>query len=169
MRAIICGDTHIGAVFGLGKNNGRGGNTRIDDYEKSLNYIIDYAIESEADIFIQTGDLFEVRNPTPEHIEIADRAIKKLSDHHIFTIIIMGNHDYKKMGEGFTSSISSLPAKNYPNVRLLLEPENITYTNKHGKVANLFMVPYRDKRMYSGVNQKEYVESFNEHISLLFG
>ena len=31
MRAVICGDTHIGAIFGLGKNNGRGGNTRVDD------------------------------------------------------------------------------------------------------------------------------------------
>jgi len=168
MRAVICGDTHIGAIFGLGKNNGNGGNTRIDDYERSLNYIVDYAIKTEADIFIQTGDLFEVRNPTPEQIEIADRAIKKLSDNHIFTIIIMGNHDYKKTGETFTSSISSLPAKNYSNVRLLLEPENIVYTNKNGNKANLFMIPYRDKRMYAGSNQKEYVESFNTHISSLF-
>lgn len=168
MRAVICGDTHIGAIFGLGKNNGMGGNTRVDDYERSLNYIVDYAIRTEADIFIQTGDLFEIRNPTPEQIEIADRAIKKLSENHIFTVIIMGNHDYKKTGETFTSSISSLPAKNYSNVRLLLEPENIVYTNRNGDKANLFMVPYRDKRMYSGANQKEYVESFNSHISSLF-
>jgi len=168
MRAVICGDTHIGAIFGLGKNNGRGGSTRVDDYERSLNYVIDHAIKSEADIFIQTGDLFEVRNPTPEHIEIADRAIKRLSDNHIFTIIIMGNHDYKKMGDTFTSSIVSLPAKNYSNVRLLLEPENISYTNKYGQTVNLFMIPYRDKRMYSGANQKEYVDSFNGHIAKLF-
>lgn len=168
MRAVICGDVHIGAIFGLGKNNGTGGNTRVDDYERSLNYIVDYTINTEADIFIQTGDLFEIRNPTPEQIEIADRAIKKLSDNHIFTVIIMGNHDYKKTGETFTSSISSLPAKNYSNVRLLLEPENIVYTNKNGDKANLFMIPYRDKRMYPGPNQKECVESFNSHISSLF-
>ena len=31
MRAIICGDVHIGAVFGLGGGNGSGGNTRVDD------------------------------------------------------------------------------------------------------------------------------------------
>lgn len=168
MKAIICGDVHIGAVFGLGKTNDNGGNTRIDDYEKTLTNIVNYAISSGAEIFIQTGDLFEIRNPTPEHIEIADRAIRKLSDNHIFTIVIMGNHDYKKMGHGFTSSISSLPSRSYPNVRLLLEPENIIFTNRDGKKANLFMIPYRDKRMYSGSNQKEIVEAYNQHISGLF-
>jgi DNA repair exonuclease SbcCD nuclease subunit len=89
MKAIICGDVHIGAVFGLGKTNSTGGNTRIDDYETTLNNIIDYTISSGAEVFIQTGDLFETRNPTPEHIEIADRAIRRLSDNHIFTIIIL--------------------------------------------------------------------------------
>ncbi len=168
MKAVICGDVHIGAIFGLGKTNQSGGNTRIDDYEKTLNNIIDYTIENEIEVFIQTGDLFEVRNPTPEHIEIADRAIKRLSDAHIFTIIIMGNHDYKKMGSGFTSSISSLPARNYPNVRLLLEPENIVFTNKSGAKANLFMIPYRDKRMYDGQSQMEIVNNFNIEIKQLF-
>lgn len=28
MKAIICGDVHIGAVFGLGKTNQNGGNTK---------------------------------------------------------------------------------------------------------------------------------------------
>ena len=44
MRVVVCGDSHIGATFGLGKSNGSGGNTRVDDYEKSLNYIVDYCI-----------------------------------------------------------------------------------------------------------------------------
>ena len=52
MRAVICGDTHIGAVFGLGRPNGLGGNTRVDDYEATLNSIIDYTISSKADIMI---------------------------------------------------------------------------------------------------------------------
>jgi len=168
MKAIICGDVHIGAVFGLGKTNSTGGNTRIDDYETTLNNIIDYTISSGAEVFIQTGDLFETRNPTPEHIEIADRAIRRLSDNHIFTIIIMGNHDYKKIGHSFTSAITSLPSRNYPNVRLIVEPENIIFTNKNGVKANLFMIPFRDKRMYPGKNQKEIVDSFNEHIKDLY-
>lgn len=169
MKTLICGDTHIGAVFGLGKGNGSGGNTRVDDYEKSLSYVVDFAIDNNVDVFVQTGDLFEVRNPTPEHINIADRLIKKLSDHNILTIIIMGNHDYKKMGDSFTSSILSLPSKNYPNVRLLIEPEIISCSNKNGENQSILLIPYRDRRMYAGNTSKEYTESFNQHIESLSG
>ena len=79
MRVIVCGDSHIGAVFGLGKPKKDGGNTRVDDYEKSLNSIIDYAIDSSADIFVQTGDIFDSRTPSSENMEVVNRAFKKLS------------------------------------------------------------------------------------------
>tara|TARA_B100000131_G_scaffold323209_1_gene380535 strand:+ start:6257 stop:7426 length:1170 start_codon:yes stop_codon:yes gene_type:complete len=164
MRAIICGDTHIGAVFGLGGPNGAGGNTRVDDYENSLNSIIDYAIETKADIFIQTGDLFEHRNPAPEHIKIVDKAFKRLSNANIATFVIMGNHDYKKTGSTFTSSISSLSSSEYPNVRMLLEPEVIQFHNSENQGVNLLLVPYRDKRMYKGDSVKEQSDAYNDHI-----
>jgi exonuclease SbcD len=167
MKTIICGDTHIGAVFGLGRANGSGGNTRVDDYERSLNFIIDYAIQNEVDVFIQTGDLFEVRNPTTEHIQIADRAIKRLSDANIFTAIIMGNHDYRKTGDSYTSALATMQANSYKNVRILLKPESIIYSNKSGDSQAMLLIPYRDKRMYLGSGAKESTDLFNEHIKEL--
>ena len=167
MRAIICGDTHNGAVFGLGGPNGKGGNTRVDDYENSLNSIIDYCINTNADIFIQTGDLFETRNPTPEQIKIVDKALKRLSNANIATFVIMGNHDYKKTGSTFTSSISSLSSAEYTNVRMLLEPEVIHFSNKKKEGANLLLIPYRDKRMYSGSSVKACSEGYDSHVMSL--
>ena len=167
MRAIICGDTHIGAVFGLGRPNGHGGNTRVDDYEATLNKIIDYTIESKADIFIQTGDLFEHRDPSPQHMSIVDRALKRLSNANIATFVIMGNHDYKKSGTEFTSSITSLGASEYPNVRMLLEPELVEVCNSKNEIVNLLLIPYRDKRMYEGSNIREQTANFNSHIESL--
>ena len=164
MKTIICGDTHIGAVMGLGRPNGSGGNTRVDDYEKSLNFIIDYAIENKVDVFIQTGDLFEVRNPTTEHIQIADKCIKRLSDANIFTVIIMGNHDYRKTGDTFTSALATMQANSYRNVRILLEPEVISYANKKGDAQSMLLVPYRDKRMYPAQGTKEATDLFNAHM-----
>ena len=93
MRIVICGDTHIGAVFGLGNPMPDGINTRVRDYEESLNYIIDYCISEKVDVFVQTGDIFESRNPLPEHMQIVDSAVKRLSNVGISTIIMMGNHD----------------------------------------------------------------------------
>ncbi len=167
MRAVICGDTHIGAVFGLGRPNGKGGNTRVDDYEKTLNSIIDHTIDSGADIFIQTGDLFEHRDPSPQHMKIVDKALKRLSNANIATFVIMGNHDYKRSGSEFTSAISSLAACEYPNVRMLLDPEVVEVCNSKNEKVNLLLIPYRDKRMYSGSNIREQSASYNDHIKEL--
>ena len=165
MKVIVCGDVHFGAGNGLGKLEA-GMHTRLADYQKSFDYCVDYAIHTKAAVFIQTGDLFETRNPTPEQILVADKAIKKLSDHGITTIIIMGNHDYKKNGSSYTSSILSLPSKNLPNVRLCIEPENIVLSENEEDI-NIFLVSYRDKKMYDG-EQKEIVNNFNSHMRDLF-
>ena len=110
MKIAICGDVHFGAIFGLGVPNGKGGNTRLDDYERTFNHIVDICIERKIDAFVQTGDLFEKRNPSPIEIGIADRCIRRLSSANIPTFIIMGNHDYKRHAGTYTSSLSSLPA-----------------------------------------------------------
>lgn len=168
MRAIICGDVHIGAVFGLGRQKDNGGNTRVDDYEVTLNHIVDYAIATKADMFIQTGDLFETRSPSPEHMEIADRAIKKLADANIAAMVIMGNHDYRRSGDTFTSAISALSAKDCPRVRLILSPQTLTLKNKANVGANILLIPYRDKRMYDGSNDNRVSsKNFNEHIRMM--
>lgn len=154
MKVVICGDSHIGAVFGLGGPNGKGGNTRIDDYEKTLNYIVDYCIENKVDVFVQTGDAFDKRNPTAEQLEVFNRALKKLSTHNIFSVVIMGNHDYKKTGPTFVSSITSLSARDLPNVRTVLHPEIISLSDGR-ETLNLLLMPFRDRKLYAGNNTKE--------------
>jgi exonuclease SbcD len=154
MRIVICGDTHIGAVLGLGGPNGSGGNTRVDDYEKTLNSIVDYAIETEADAFVQTGDVFDFRNPEPEHISVVNRCIRKLSNSGITSIWIMGNHDYKRSGNSWRSAITSLAAKDYPNTRIILNPEIVEITSNNEK-SSLLLMPFRDRRMYEGSSCEE--------------
>ena len=167
MRIIVCGDSHIGAVFGLGRSKKDGGNTRIDDYKKTLDSIINYTIESGADVFVQTGDIFDSRNPSPENMSIVNNAFKKLSKNNITSIVIMGNHDYRKSGKGFTSSISSLSAKDLPNVRVVLDPQIVRVSNDNNESTNLLLLPYRDKRMYSGDTLEERCGKYNAHIESL--
>jgi len=169
MRIVICGDTHIGAIFGLGRSNQTGGNTRIDDYASTFNYIVDYCILNKVDAFVQTGDLFEHRAPSTEHMEIANACIKRLSIANIATFILMGNHDFKKTGDTFTSAITSLSAKDFPNVRMVLEPQVASIQNEDGDSANLLLLPFRDKKMYPGNSTQECSEKYEEHIQELIG
>jgi exonuclease SbcD len=166
MRVVICGDTHVGAVFGLGKKAKDGVNTRVRDYESSLNHIIDYCISEKVDVFVQTGDVFDSRNPLPEHMKIVDSAARRLSNAGISTIIMMGNHDYKRSGKDFSSSISLLASKDYSNVRMVLTPEIIEVSNGSDSV-NIFLMPYRDKRMYDGDSCERASLGYNNHVKSL--
>lgn len=164
MRVIICGDTHIGAIFGLGGSNGRGGNTRVDDYEKTLNHIVEHAIDTGADAFIQTGDAFESRTPSPEYMGVMDRALKRLSMANITSVVIMGNHDYRSSGVMFSSAISSLGSKDLPNVRIVLDPQVLTLVNDKEEGVNIALIPYRDKKMYSGISTEEISKEYDKHV-----
>lgn len=167
MRIVIVGDTHIGAIFGLGKPNGAGSNTRVDDYAETLNYIVNYCIENNIAVFVQTGDVFESRKPSPEHLAIIDSAAKKLSNAGITNIWLMGNHDYIRTStEEFTSSIVNLGAKDYPNVRIVLEPTILNIEDENGS-ANLILLPYRDKRMYSEGSIESASFGYEKHVKKL--
>lgn len=163
MKVVICGDTHIGAIFGLGRSKPEGGNTRVDDYEATLNHIVDYCIDNKVDLFIQTGDAFESRNPSPEHMSIFNNALRRLSLAGVASAVLMGNHDYRRSGNTFTSSISSLAAVYYPNVKIALEPE-ILELKKNGEHLQVVLVPYRDRKMYDGSTTEEDSLLYTEEV-----
>nr|BDD46183.1 nuclease SbcCD subunit D [bacterium] len=167
MRIIICGDTHIGAVFGLGKSNGRGGNTRVDDYEATLNHIVDYTISTGADVFVQAGDVFDVRNPEAEHVAIVTRCIRKLSDAGVTSVWIMGNHDYKRFGESYTSAITSLSAGDHPNTRIILRPEILEIVSETKEKASIVLMPFRDRRMYAGQTTEQDSLLYEQEVKSL--
>ena len=148
MKVAIVGDTHFGAVFGLGKPNDSGGNTRIDDYENTFNYIIDYCIENDVKVLVQTGDLFEDRKPTGPALMAADRCLRRLSANGIRTYIIMGNHDYIRFPGGFSSILEAIPANNYPKVSIYTKPQSPKVSIGGDKI-NLVLVPFQKTKKLS--------------------
>lgn len=166
MKLVICGDTHIGAVYGLGQTKPDGGNTRIDDYEKTLNNIVDYCIDNSVDLFVQTGDAFDSRNPSPEHMSVFNSALRRLSKAGIASAVIMGNHDYRRSGNTFTSAISELAGKHYPNVRIVLEPQ-VLEIKKGEDLSQVILLPYRDRKMYEGNSTEEDSLLYEEEVKSL--
>lgn len=164
MKVVICGDTHIGAVFGLGSSKVEGGNTRVDDYSRTLNYIADYCIKNNVDVFIQTGDVFDSRNPSPEHMDIFNNVLRKLSMAGVSSGIIMGNHDYRRSGNTFSSAISSLSSKHYSNIKIALEPE-IIEIKKDNDSLNILLLPYRDRKIYGTGNTKSDSIQYEKEVS----
>lgn len=66
---------------------------RVIDFLKSLDTIIDTAIDEKVDLVIFAGDAYKDRNPAPTFQREWGRRIIRLSKASIPTILLVGNHD----------------------------------------------------------------------------
>lgn len=164
MKIAILGDVHIGASHGLGKKNKDGTNSRSDDYKATLDWVASYCLENDVDVLVQTGDLFEHRNPSRQDMDLAEDFLKKMSAYGITTQVIMGNHDYKKSGTTYTSSLQNLSIDGHPEVSVYINPDVVHYINPLGERVNIVLMPFRDKRFYESKSLPEKTYEFNQEI-----
>ncbi|MDH5508261.1 MAG: metallophosphoesterase, partial [Anaerolineae bacterium] len=66
---------------------------RVMDFLKSLDTIIDAAVDEKVDLVIFAGDAYKDRNPAPTFQREWGRRIMRLSNAGIPTILLVGNHD----------------------------------------------------------------------------
>ena len=91
---IHTADIHFG-VENYGKIDPKTGiHSRLLDFEKALNFCIDYTIAQNADFFIFSGDAYKTANPSPTQQKLLMRCLFRLYEHKIPVIIIVGNHDH---------------------------------------------------------------------------
>lgn len=164
MKIAVLGDVHLGSSHGLGKKTNKGTNTRAEDYKNTLDWVADYCFDNSVDVLIQTGDLFEHRNPSRHDFDTAESFLKKMSAYGITTMVIMGNHDYVKSGLSYTSALQNLSIGGLPEVSVYLHPDNVEFVNSLGEKANLILMPFRDKRMYKSKSIEEKTLEFNREI-----
>ena len=67
--------------------------TRLLDFEKALNFCIDYAIEKEIDFFLFAGDAYKTAHPTPTQQKLLLQCFLRLYKANIPVVIVVGNHD----------------------------------------------------------------------------
>jgi DNA repair protein SbcD/Mre11 len=93
IRFIHTADIHFGM-----ENYGRidpktGIHSRLLDFEKALNFCIDYALENTIDFFLFSGDAYKTIHPSPTQQRLLMRCFLRLYKADIPIIIIVGNHD----------------------------------------------------------------------------
>jgi len=93
MKILHFADTHIDAVQSGRWDPETGLPVRAMDFLKSLDTIVDTAIEEKVDLVLFAGDAYKDRNPTPRYqTEFASR-ILRLEKAEIQTFLLVGNHD----------------------------------------------------------------------------
>ena len=68
--------------------------SRLLDFKKSFEFMVDYAIRENLDLFVFAGDAYKNSYPTPTHQRVLIKLFLKLLHHGIPVVIIVGNHDH---------------------------------------------------------------------------
>jgi len=95
---------------------------RVLDFLKSLDTIVDTAINERVDMVIFAGDAYKDRSPAPTFQREWGRRIIRLSQARIPTLLLVGNHDLSPAA-GRAHAIHEFDTLQVPYIRVLPKPE----------------------------------------------
>ena len=115
MRILHFADLHIGV-----ENYGRidpntGLSSRLGDFLRSYDELVDYAIDEGIDLVLFAGDAYKSRDPSQTHQREFARRIARLSAAGIPTFLLVGNHDTPQVIAQATA-LEIFPTLNVANV-----------------------------------------------------
>jgi DNA repair protein SbcD/Mre11 len=95
---------------------------RVLDFLKSLDFIIDAAIDEKVDLVIFAGDAYRDRTPSPTYQREWGRRIIRLSKAGIRTLLLVGNHDMSP-ALGRAHAVQEFETLEIPHVTVLSQPQ----------------------------------------------
>lgn len=103
-KILHLSDLHLGSGFTHGRINPETGlNTRFEDFVATLGRCIDRAIAEPVDLVLFGGDAFPDATPAPYIQQAFAQQFRRLTEAHIPTLLLIGNHDQHSQGAGGAS------------------------------------------------------------------
>lgn len=95
MKFIHLSDAHLDSPFlGLSFLPSNQFNQIKQTTEISFKRSVDYAIEEKVDLFLIAGDTFDSIHPSPRSQVFLAQQLRRLVEHEIQVVMVLGNHDY---------------------------------------------------------------------------
>jgi exonuclease SbcD len=141
---------------------------RVMDFLKSLDTIVDTAINERVDLVLFAGDAYRDRNPAPTFQREWGRRIMRLSRAGIPTLLLVGNHDLSP-SLGRAHAIEEFSTLEVPHVRVLdrpvfLGPDDLEglplqviampWISRSGLLANLEMSAAKPDEVYTQIEER---------------
>ncbi|MBL8103731.1 MAG: exonuclease SbcCD subunit D [Anaerolineales bacterium] len=122
MKILHFADAHID-MANYGRHDPETGlPLRVLDFLKSLDTIVDTAIQRNVDMVIFAGDAYKDRSPAPTFQREWGKRIMRLSQAKIPTLLLVGNHDISP-AVGRAHAIQEFDTLHVPFIRVLQKPE----------------------------------------------
>jgi DNA repair protein SbcD/Mre11 len=115
------------------------------DFLKSLDTIVDTAIERKVDMVIFAGDAYKDRSPAPTFQREWGRRIMRLSQAKIPTLLLVGNHDISP-AVGRAHALQEFKTLQVPFVKVLDAPTHFSNPKTCG-ICRFTSSPCRGSRV----------------------
>ncbi len=121
VKLLHFADAHID-MANYGRHDAETGlPVRVMDFLKSLDVIVDAAVNEKVDLVIFAGDAYKDRNPQPTFQREWGRRIMRLSQAGIPTLLLVGNHDLSP-ALNRAHALDPFATLEVPNIRVLDKP-----------------------------------------------
>ena len=133
IRLLHFADLHLGV-----ENYGRidpatGLSTRLMDFLRAYDQVVDYALENDVSLVVFAGDAYKTRDPNPTYQREFARRIRRLSAAGIPTVLVAGNHDTPSAA-GRAITVEIFATLEVENVYVAKRPEVISIETRDGPV-----------------------------------
>ncbi len=136
-----------------------GMHTRLLDFEKALNYCIDFALEQSVDFFLFSGDAYKTAHPSPTQQKLLMRCLLRLYKANIPVIIIVGNHD-NPLSFGKANSLEIFGDLPFDGFHVIDTPRCIKLETKNGPIQ-IVGIPWPTRNSLN-INTKHLTSSAQE-------
>lgn len=173
-------DLHFGVDNYGYANPATGLNTRLEDFSRSLEQAVDYAIERQVDLAVFAGDAYKRNSPSPTEQRELVKHILRLADTGIPCVLIAGNHDIPVM-HGKASSIDIFRTLRPGMIHVCVNQPTFgenrppVIETKHGPIT-VCCLPYispsflRNIPAYQNLKSDELVDRYEEFFNdVIFG
>jgi DNA repair protein SbcD/Mre11 len=141
IRLLHFSDAHID-IANYGRHDPATGlPMRVLDFLKSLDTIVDTAIQERVDLVLFAGDAYKDRSPAPTFQREWGRRIMRLSQAGIPTLLLVGNHDLSP-AVGRAHAIEEFNTLQVPYVRVLDKPAFLRPEDLHGLPLQVIALPW---------------------------
>jgi len=171
MKLLHFADAHID-MANYGRHDPQTGlPLRVLDFLKSLDTIVDTAIEEKVDMVIFAGDAYKDRSPAPTFQREWGRRIMRLSQAGIPTLLLVGNHDLSPAA-GRAHAIQEFDTLQVPHVRVLQKPQFLS-AEELGLPVQVIALPWVSRSGLmaalesSGIDQGEVFSEVEKRLSEL--
>lgn len=169
INVLHLADIHIGMENYGHIDSATGINSRVIDFLRRFDEVIDYGLSHAVDLVIFAGDAFKTRDPSPTLQREFARRVKRFVDADVPVLMLVGNHDLPAM-EKKASSIDIYRTLSVPNVIIGWAEDVHVIETKRGKVQ-VATAPYpmRNRLLAQSEHRGKSIEELDKSLQDIVG